>query len=533
MVELTRKKPNLPEMEVKAVRREQVTLTGPDAYADGNVVINAMAEIAPDVFYVNPDVRSLVRRSSAGFEVLEQPDPLQQAIQSNMTLGKMEEDDDAQFQFVAYYNYKKALLSDILNRREWPALRQLKRICRFPQYIDDFELFKTNDYQKHSQSFGESMFPVTPMTGEAARTFLLDLVGEFPFLHESDLANAIAMALTPLLLPAIRDQNDHACVPVFLVDASTQGTGKTILLQTLMTPNLGLTAVPPNDQEFQKVLGAIAGDKREVLFLDNVADGNTFGYPTLAALTTQAGRAEMRRLGVNQMINGRFSGMVLLTGNNIQLDLDGRRRTVLIQLQAKEERPEERSGFALDLPEYAIQNRDKVHSALIGLVEHWKASGRPKSKAGMGSNFRDWSGVVGGVLDVCKIPGFLGNTGRLAERTDDGGWREFTMALGDEFQGLHATPDPFTNEVYVVLDKHYGNSLGKIVDWCEKNDFELPTNVARGAGASRSLGKAVKPFITGRKNFGGYMWVQTGSEQSKRAKYKVERWSEQSKEDSQ
>lgn len=501
----------------KPENRKWVVLQGPDAYADGNLILENLAKLSSDLF-VNPDMRCLLQRVGNNFDVIQNATKLQHVIQASMVVATEKETQDGP-KLKPKYSLPTALPADILERNTWPNLRHVRRIARFPLYVEGFELFKREGYDKTTETFGTRMYTPTPMSVEDGRALLCKrLTGEFPFLDEADRANAIAMALTPLVLPAIRAANDDACVPVFLIDASTQGTGKTILAQSMLTPQLNLMAVPKDEAEFQKMLGSIAGDKREVLFLDNIPDGATFGYPTLAALTTQAGRVEMRRLGVNEMINGRFTGIVVLTGNNIQLDVDARRRTVLIQLQASSERPEERTGFKLDLPQWAKENRADVHGALVALVEHWKTCGRPQSQTSMGSNFGDWSRTIGGILEAAGIGGFLGNMKRLGERVDDGGWRDFTIAFGEAFQGQNK------EGVAGELNTYYGESPRKLIEFADANDIPLPTDVTRGTGADRSLGKRLKQFVTGRKNLGGFMWEQTGSKTSKRTAYRVVPW---------
>ena len=68
------------------------------------------------------------------------------------------------------------------------------------------------------------------------------------------------------------------------------------------------------------------------------------------------------------------------------------------------------------------------------LVQAWIAAGQPLHTVLLGS-FEAWSAIVGGVLGVAEIPGFLGNLNELYETADADGqmWREFTAAWWEAF----------------------------------------------------------------------------------------------------
>ncbi|QED26160.1 hypothetical protein FRD01_02570 [Microvenator marinus] len=490
-----------------------------DALDKANVILKALREHADYRFYVNEDTNGIVQINGRDVIAMDHVTKFQHRIQQEMVLYYPVEEGEKLWNVPP-----KDAVQSLIEREEWPYLRKLKRIARFPIFVgEDFELFDREGYDPASGTYGmEGMLKVKDMTLEEAKDILINKLLRddggpgldpedppgFPFVDESDLANAIGMALTPLVLPAIRDRNDNACVPVFMIDASTQGTGKTILAESLLTPELRNVSIPKTEEEFQKALGSIIGTKRDVLFFDNILDGATFGYPTLAAMTTQAGRASMRRLGVNQMIEGRFSGIIIATGNNLQVDADARRRTMLIQLHSSLENPDQRV-CKTDPKSYAKKNRSLIHSALIELVKNWKVKGCPSGSIVMGS-FGEFTRVVGGILDAAGIPGFAGNTDRLRERVDDGGWTDFTAAIGAEFEAKR-------------LDLE-GVTARNLVKYCEENDIDLPARLASGNGADRSFGRQVKQYIRGPKNMGGWMWEFIGSPASKRSAYRVRRY---------
>jgi hypothetical protein len=53
----------------------------------------------------------------------------------------------------------------------------------------------------------------------------------------------------------------------------------------------------------------------------------------------------------------------------------------------------------------------------LSIVEAWIVAGKPLGNRTLGG-FEGWSQVIGGILEVAGIPGFLGNLDRLRERAD-------------------------------------------------------------------------------------------------------------------
>ena len=134
-----------------------------------------------------------------------------------------------------------------------------------------------------------------------------------------------------------------------------------------------------------------------------------------------------------------------------------------------------RGGFKHPLiTEWAQENRSALVHAALTLIQAWIAAGQPLHETRLGS-FEKWSEVMGGVLEVAGIPGFLGNLNELYEASDSDGqmWREFTGAWWEAFR----------DEPKKVSD---------LTQFCEERDLML--NV-RGDGSARSqqtrLGKAL------------------------------------------
>ena len=144
-----------------------------------------------------------------------------------------------------------------------------------------------------------------------------------------------------------------------------------------------------------------------------------------------------RSLGSNSSIAGRVTQLVEVAGNNVQLSDELRERSLLVTLNARVERPQERDGFKHDpLKPYVKQRRGVLAWSVLVLVRNWLAKGRPPYTGGkrLGA-FETYVSTIGGILEAAGIPGFMLNRHRLAESTgDEGGTlKEFVQAWWNEF----------------------------------------------------------------------------------------------------
>jgi hypothetical protein len=107
---------------------------------------------------------------------------------------------------------------------------------------------------------------------QVAVATLLDWLCDFPFDGDAEKANALALFLTLLARPFLRESGEN--IPLALIEASKPRTGKTLLAETLVLASLGvmpaLTSMPPNEEEMGKSLLTIAMSGRPYWVLDNV-----------------------------------------------------------------------------------------------------------------------------------------------------------------------------------------------------------------------------------------------------------------------
>jgi putative DNA primase/helicase len=123
----------------------------------------------------------------------------------------------------------------------------------------------------------------------------------------------------------------------------------------------------------------------------------------------------------------------IATGNNVAMSRELVRRTIWIRINARVERPSERTGYRHPrLLDWVEENRQSLVQAALTLIQAWIHRGRPHGSQTMGM-FEDWVTVLGGILDVAGVPGLLENRPQFQQQQqgahDD--WPAFLQAWWD------------------------------------------------------------------------------------------------------
>jgi hypothetical protein len=271
-----------------------------------------------------------------------------------------------------------------------------------------------------------SQRPTRQEVDEARAWLLVELFGDFPFKDDASRAHAVAA----LLLPSIRRMVDGP-TPLHLFDAPTEGTGKTLLANTISVVATGrpaeATTDPGSEAEWRKKLTACLLEGPPIIFLDNlraVLDSGALA----SALTARTWKD--RLLGVSKTVALPNYACWMASGNNTRLIRELIRRTVLTRLDAEMDCPWERKEFRHPkLLAWALENRGRLVWAALTLCQAWIAKGRPAGTGTMGM-FEGWAEVMGGVLEVAGIPGLLANAAEFRKARADvvGEWRAFVLA---------------------------------------------------------------------------------------------------------
>jgi len=329
----------------------------------------------------------------------------------------------------------KEVAKDLLANPD-PRLPYLESIIHTPVFDHDWRMLTRPGYHQDAhlwlsvpEKAGLLEIPTYPTDADfqwARNLILEDLLVDFPFAAQSDLAHAVAA----LLLSFIR-QMIVGPTPLHLIEAPTPGSGKSLLADLISIIVMGwataCTTLTTNEEEVRKKLTAILSRGAPVINIDNL-QGGLWSAQVAAAVTADVW--EDRLLGKTQMVSFPNRALWLLSANNPKLSMEIARRCVRIRLDPGEEQPWKRTGFKHDpIREWAHQNRHELVRSLLILVRHWIVSGGPRATETLGS-FEEWSRIVGGMVGHIGLPGFLGDTDDFYEAadTETGEWKAFILA---------------------------------------------------------------------------------------------------------
>lgn len=273
---------------------------------------------------------------------------------------------------------------------------------------------------------------------QAVKLLTDEWLGDFPFTSARDRANTIALLLT------LTGRAFFSLAPLTIIDASTAGSGKGLLVNTI---SLIATGEPPNLME----LPADGEEQRKKITTALLAGNDLIAWDeshviagrTLAMIMTAETYSD-RLLGGNKMIAVRNRFTQVAIGNNVAVWGDMKRRVVPARLEPDDEHPEHRTGFRHpNLAQWVREHRGELLGAVLTIWRGWIAAGRPKAPLTMGS-FERWAGAVGGALSNAGIHGFLDGTSDWLDFSDpdNDGW-------GDHLAKLHSV---FGDSEFTVRD---------------------------------------------------------------------------------
>ena len=256
------------------------------------------------------------------------------------------------------------------------------------------------------------------------------LLRDFCFQSPGDRTNYIGMLVTAILMPRFIGSK-----PAVIFNGNQPGLGKTVLAQILAILRDGrpveTATYNPNDEEFEKRLGAIVRRGRTTIVIDNAKTRHgrhaTIDSPCLERSITDE-VVSFRLLGYSDEIRAENSFLFCLTANGPDVSRDLITRSVVVNL--KYEGDPARRTFTIPDPEgYARDHRTELLGELVGLVERWRAAGSPMAEAASRFNKKGWGPIVGGVLAANGCEGFLANAQEAAEALDEVR-RDFVYLVG-------------------------------------------------------------------------------------------------------
>jgi len=303
----------------------------------------------------------------------------------------------------------------------------------------------------------------------AARDLLIDdLLCDFPFLEvgdsradrlrSPDRANALAMLILPFARELIPGPT-----PLHLIEKPTPGSGASLIFQVLGRLVSGadpaIITEATNEDEWRKRITSTLMKDPAIVAFDNLR--RRLDSSALAAALT-AGVWEDRRLGVSANVRIPIRAMWVATGNNPGVSNEIARRCISIRIDPRMEKPWEREAEKFKHPkliQWTMEHRPQLVCAVLTLLRAWDVEGRPAGEDTLGS-YEDWANVIGGVLDVAGVQGFLKNSGQFYERADQetSDWRALVSTWWGRY---HAAPMTSKEIWQIIVDEDIPIYIGK------------------------------------------------------------------------
>ena len=399
------------------------------------------------------------------------------------------------------------LVEAVERRGHWPGLPVLRGVVHSPVLRPDGSILQSSGFDPDSGLFVDlrGKFPAIPTNPsrkaiDEAREKLKDLVSDFCFAKQEHQAAWVASLLTVLA----REAHDGATGPLFLIDANTRGSGKSLLadLSSLIVSGCAAVRMPHthNDDEFRKRITALAANGERLVLVDNI-DGK-FGSASLdAALTGTVWKD--RRLGHTELVEAPLRMTWLASGNNTILAADTARRTCHIRLQSDLESPEDRHGFKYpDIQQHVLRHRGEYLGAALVILRGYVAAKRPDQRLKPWGSFEQWSDLVRSAVVWCGLPD-PGETRDELRQTSDSEAESLRQALEVVLRMDEGRHGLSTNELLKIAG---GQTSGFGAEECGelRDALEMLCDSAGRRLTSRELGNRLRHFksrVVGGKCF--------------------------------
>jgi len=325
------------------------------------------------------------------------------------------------------------VIANLLSSRDWPGVNGIFTTSLCPVLTPSGRISTINGYDEEAKVFVKCDAEIPVFDGnaaDAASWIFGEVLSDFPFDGEADRAHALALMLLPMVRPFIKGPT-----PLHLFDAPVQGSGKSLAAKTCLIPTQGqdpaVTSGTKDEEEWRKKIATNLRSGMPYVFFDNLT--RKVDSDTLALCLTGTWWND-RNLGSMNLISAPIRCAWVATANNAELSRDILRRTAWVRLDPKMERPEDRRSYKhQDITRWTWENRGLILSAMLRMISDWAEVHEPDGRKVIQyqgrklGTFEEWSSVIGSILDVAKVPGFLGNIDelRLAADAESGSFAEF------------------------------------------------------------------------------------------------------------
>lgn len=309
-------------------------------------------------------------------------------------------------------------LVDVVFRSELfrPKLPRIELYAHKPVFDQSFRLCEPGwDPESRILIHGPHVEPVPfapPDVAEALDRMpphLRELLAEFCFASAADLVHAVAFLLTGLLANHFVSTGK----PIALIDGNQPGVGKTLFAQLVGILMDGRMPKPvlytADDDEMSKRLCSTLRDSEQSILLVDNAKAQASAPVSSPAIEASciAETISLRILGQSENFRRRNDVLWAITMNQTRVSPDLVSRSLPIRL-AFEGPPERRRFRGLNPGDYATRHRLDILGELLGMVVRWTEAGRPPGNRT--HRLVRWAEVVGGILEVARLPEFLSTT---------------------------------------------------------------------------------------------------------------------------
>ena len=332
-------------------------------------------------------------------------------------------------EFKQVYAHPPAVIArDMLAAKTFP-FPVLRRIIETPAFSANGTLQATPGYHPATQAYYAPVdgltdlsipdYPTVQQVKDAVSLIFDEAFEGFPFEGQSDKAHALAM----LLLHFVRDAIDGP-TPLHLPSKPRAGTGASLLVEAVAHITTGREAQTmtecSSEEEWAKTLTSTLRMLPTLITIDNIR-GRLDSAKLSSALTSRV--YQNRILGESRNLSVPVRCVWVATGNNPALSSEITRRSIPIRLDAKVERPQIGRTFKYPfLIPWIRQHHSELVTACLTIVRAWFVQGKPAFGGSMMlGSYEDWTRVMGGILDVAEVDGFLGNLVPFLDTNDTEG----------------------------------------------------------------------------------------------------------------
>jgi hypothetical protein len=303
-----------------------------------------------------------------------------------------------------------------------PNLRELRGVTHTPTMRPDGSIL---DRPGYDDATGFLFLPdpgLTVPTGpakptakqvKAARSLLLGLVDQVPWVSDDNQATWLGLALTPLLRAVLPGP-----YPLGIFTAPNPGSGKSRLAAMIRMLHGGVLRgdLPADKEELRKQITATLVDTTApVVVWDNLT--GVIRSPVLEALLTTDTWSD-RYLGHSRDVSAPNDRLWLATGNNATIGGDLGRRVLVVEIDHRQPNPHLLTHFRIDHRRYVPEHRGELLAAMLTLARGWHMAGRPEDRD-RADDYATWAGALRGLLAWAGIPGrFGGETSTIASKVD-------------------------------------------------------------------------------------------------------------------